>query len=1648
MYHAQENRRLLDDRQTLQSLENLIKRLHQLFINSFDPKAFDLYIEPQVKDRDTGAEFAAFKRLEDFMVQADAASILIAGDPGMGKTLLSLQIAQRAWYLFIRANKGTLLKDLYWIDVLAVYERQRPAQIVPPIPEEKSEQFIPAASEKSFSLSMWVKRGISQIVAPLFAVADEKVDEEPDEEPEVLAIDGTFSLPLWLWMPFLRTEKDWERQLLEAHLKQSGLLPADIALLKRASQQCSLRILPIMDGWDELPPVKENLYLLSGFWEEEHWPYLKVLSTCRPEAFVHYEKHGGYKSIFHPRQSAGTYTILNLLPFEYRHIDAYVHSYVSMLPADYQPPISEPVAAAGIKQNKALDKAKAAWVADYEADYSVTPKIEPVDFLTANDWLVVDEDAPKAAEHVDESTDEKKAEFAAAVDLSPNEQQAMPMDWQSAKTYHHHLQCIPGLGQLVQTPFVLSAVVQVLPSIVMHHAQQDRQSKQAVTRYTIYQYFVDYWLTTQAKRLWRDPQKQLDLIDFRMDSEAQSIAKLKACLFTYSENLARLALNLGGGKVEVNLSDEDTLNPNLMMPEPGQKPYFEKEHIDIKKRRLIRSGCLLQNLGNTFKFLHKSLVEFFAAKTLFSGAHTAADHYLRHFNVEHSLGRNLSLNEQLLTSEPNIIYLLADQARHDMDFKYLLYQIVELSKGEPAVEKAAANAMTILNAAGESFAGRDFRGIHIRGAILNGALCDQTDFEGADLRDVTAHNAWLQKANLRHAQVSGLNFQESPRIKHGAMIASLCLAPNSEWLLVGDMEGYITQYSYPKGRQLQQWYMKPDSLLVSLIAKGFNPVLLALRPDGKLAACGRWGDSVQLVDIEGGKLGARFIPPIIIEKHTLSQMSMSGCTCITFCHTQGQYLAFNTHAMFAEVSGVRASYDGGLKKAKDKGHSLQIWDIRQHRFLGEYRLEEEVIVYPDQLSTCHDGYILIMMAHNILLFSILDYSGGPLMPARTLSHGDHFALSRDEQLLAVSQKNCIQLYQTHLWEPFLHVISLKEGQCTALAFNEQGNLLAGRSFTQLHIWDLSSGQYLYALPVPENEGLADGKLLHFLTGLNALDVLVSAQGTIYVWPLGRAAAGIRYPHHPTSSLTVMPLTETRPSAKLTTSVLSIDSSQEGGMVTLQICNTLTKETRKLSYKDPSTALAGVPKLSINADQTYLVSAVSMAYGETIEDFLESNPLPFEMKMKTGQALLMFLTAQNIKFNPVLHVWDLQRYCSHFTVKHSYRNLCYLFSADGQWLVSASKEIFIHRLADGKKLMKFTMEALVSALALSSNKDWLAVADFNHCLSIFDINTKQRLFYLSGLPIVIRPLHITPDSLFLIAFGKTNGTLIFRVIQKKGKFALWLINNTMELNLVCGEINMEATRGLSKENQLLLEQNHAYGTPAPVAAVPEDKESAQDERIDIAKEFSFDCAVVRRDDVNSFLNPRAGLNYGLWQVALVRDAQSKSNSEHTFIVVEGMDAFGRSFFWRFDLVTRVGDEVVKKGFAKVTAQRYNDLLLSEREGILQVFLNPHEIQGRGLESLVGHVWQLKREKILDLYKAVMADQAKGLLPYAITGNQSFFATGDNCYSWARRHLLALKEPKIKQDLPSSRIDYFLMRPKWKLQESLVAVQHARREEVSG
>ncbi|MFN7097337.1 MAG: WD40 repeat domain-containing protein, partial [Gammaproteobacteria bacterium] len=674
-----------------------------------------------------------------------------------------------------------------------------------------------------------------------------------------------------------------------------------------------------------------------------------------------------------------------------------------------------------------------------------------------------------------------------------------------------------------------------------------------------------------------------------------SIDKLKECLLTYSENLARLALNIGEGKINVNLTEQDTSHPSLVIPSPGQVPYFKEEPVAKQKLELIRSGCLLQTIGNHFKFLHKSLVEYFAAKVLFKGAHRTAASYLNRFDEHHSF-KDLDLNEHLLTNEPSVIYLLADKAKEDIHFKYLLYQMIELSKGEPSVANAAANAITILNAAGESFSGRDFRGVHIAGALLNSALCDHVDFEGADINNVTAQHACLSHANLSHARVQGVDFQELPRIKHTSPITTCLVATSGQWLLVGDAKGYVTQYSYPAGKVLQQWYRKSQSLMgKALSLPGLNYVsALALHPNEKLAVCGGMDGTAQLIDIEHNRLGARFIPTVM-KQAKLWHINFSFTSSMTFCSETGAYLAFSSIIVFVPFT------DPDFDPEYDANH-LQLWDIRQERFLGEYQTGGYNTI--NALTTCHRGQTLIAKQDKkILIFFIASYQGGDLVPAHTLDCEGPFSISQDGRLLAVVQKNAIQLYQTQEWQP-LNTISLhkKLKELRTLTFSHQGDLLAGSTDTQLDFWDLSSAQNLYTLPIPEGKFLdkiTEGdfdrvkRSFHFIPHCEPLRVTVAVNEMLYFWPLNRAAVSIAYPRRPIDLSTTF-LEKTIFKDKIYNDDLEIKISEIGKgkttiEYTLDIYHKPLQKTQQFSYHTYSLSDDHNQKLAISPDRTYLVT---------------------------------------------------------------------------------------------------------------------------------------------------------------------------------------------------------------------------------------------------------------------------------------------------------------------------------------------------------------------------------------------------------------------------------------------------------------------------
>ncbi|KAG0350371.1 hypothetical protein BGX24_008162, partial [Mortierella sp. AD032] len=77
------------------------------------------------------------------------------------------------------------------------------------------------------------------------------------------------------------------------------------------------------------------------------------------------------------------------------------------------------------------------------------------------------------------------------------------------------------------------------------------------------------------------------------------------------------------------------------------------------------------------------------------------------------------LSWRSLVAEPSILEFLSDRVQQEPAFKDKLLAIVEQSKVNKEIRKAAANAITILVRAGVRFNKTDLRGIQIPGADLS-----------------------------------------------------------------------------------------------------------------------------------------------------------------------------------------------------------------------------------------------------------------------------------------------------------------------------------------------------------------------------------------------------------------------------------------------------------------------------------------------------------------------------------------------------------------------------------------------------------------------------------------------------------------------------------------------------------------------------------------------------------------------------------------------------------------------------------------------------------------------------------------------------------------------------------------------------------------
>ena len=348
-----------------------------------------------------------------------------------------------------------------------------------------------------------------------------------------------------------------------------------------------------------------------------------------------------------------------------------------------------------------------------------------------------------------------------------------PRTW-STKDYMDRLTAIPNLLDLVRNPFLLSLALEALPGVT--EGKQDLSTIK-ITRAHLYDTFVDHWFDVNKRRLERN--NALSMEDRNMLNQLVNAGFVSLGL-DYATKLARAIFDRQEGKPVVkyvHFSDKNTWKAEFFGPQP--------------EIRLLRESSPLTRAGNQFRFVHRSMLEYFLSRAIYNPV-KADNEDGDEDDVESDKCPSPSLFDvkgplfqQDLLTEPSIIQFLCDRVKSSPDFEQQLLAVINLSKIDASAAVAATNAITILVRAGVSFNGADLRRIKIPGADLTEGQFDSAQFQGANLTGADLSRSWLRQVDLSGAQLKDVRFGELPSLEMKSSVSSCAYSPDGKMLAAG-----------------------------------------------------------------------------------------------------------------------------------------------------------------------------------------------------------------------------------------------------------------------------------------------------------------------------------------------------------------------------------------------------------------------------------------------------------------------------------------------------------------------------------------------------------------------------------------------------------------------------------------------------------------------------------------------------------------------------------------------------------------------------------------------------------------------------------------------------------------------------------------------
>ena len=1214
--------------------------------------------------------------------------------------------------------------------------------------------------------------------------------------------------------------------------------------------------------------------------------------------------------------------------------------------------------------------------------------------------------------------------------LPEEEYKKLPEQWRMLETYQHYLKILPGLTDLVETPFILSMVVQILPGIVEQQKLENitennnlineelSTEQQHLTRVELYRCFTQQWLHTQASRL---QEKQGSLNGLK--------GSLAEYLTVYAKNLAMHQLQ--AGKLDPVLKSEETLQNYLLIPTKKELlECYQKHDREFLEENIkdIRGGCLLKTHGKAFRFLHKSLLEYLAAEELLREALGLLQVGFYNNELNHSKKTYSTFQQELLVDEPEIIARLAELAQRDKSFEKALWAIIEASKKDVLYTTAAANAITVWHRAGFNLINVDLRYARLEGADLRSAILSYSQLDYANLSNVRLHEANLSYVNLENANLTGIQLGQWPMLKFGKDL--ICCAYVQESLFaenrvaVGDNKGFVFIYN------ANNWLLLKKLSNWCFWDTGFNNnkiTCLAWHPNGLQLAVGSVDKVIRLWDMQN------YSCLQVLKGHTDNIM------CLSY-HPNGESLAsgslddsiflwnlknnqkqqFKAHKQ--GVYSLNYRFDGNQLASGGGDGLICLWDITKNAKLtcvleGHTGYVDSLTYRPDgkQLASAQSNFISSVenningnFADSIYLWKVKKNKG---CYKKSYSPGNVYSLAYnfDGKQLAFGQSNSIGLLDIkenvhdygYNWERIIGYM----GKIFYIKYSDNGKyLIVGDAYKTVRFQEISNidNSDLFKSPI------------HYCTTV----CLNSSFDSLWV------AAGF---------------------SQRIVKLYNIDNDPQEWKTLYQNI----PEIDNLSYAH------GALHYSPNAQQLASVLELGVEYSVLSLWEVKSGKKQFEIRINTILCYLRYSPDNKylvIRAGNNIYLWDALTFKEEKKFQHDSVMTCITFSPDGQNLalcgfygiflwkisteekkcVSAERDVREHIVyrPDGKQLasdykwhniclwniknneekmiLKTEHAGGVSFINYSLDNKYLISTGQDHNICLCDINKGILLAKIKPFNELPSSLQFTKNFSLLILY--CSGILLelkwsiknenFQILRNFNCFSNPIISK--EFN--CSEARIDNCFGLSEKNKKVLEQYDAIGKPSTEKYWSQGISSAL-----------FKDTAPRKQPLQNMVGDSVQLNQFFGAVSLVRS----KDGNHAFFLLEVATNRGHRVFYA-DLRTpsTLLEQSVSQAKAEITLELWKD------------DLNFSKLRQKVKEEFVYQTFHVMMENMKKLYANIEQDKHKEIY-YSMLGGGSFNVNGrlyHNCMTWCEDKLKEidiklpekwLKSPKLY--LPEINID---------------------------